>query len=158
MKKYLNYQKDDLKGQVTIGSNLLQGTLDLPEKFFAPEAILEGLKPAKRGHLEKEWSFYKKLINHYSQYFKDNPPYQLPKPKSSSSKSYSTSKKHTSTARNAVKNTPQYNNSTNVNMPTGGIQVTVGEPVNFQELAFQVGTRFVTEYKRAMENNKTARA
>ncbi|MNW34836.1 hypothetical protein D3C74_118210 [compost metagenome] len=159
VKDFIKYQKDRFKGQVTIGSNLLQGTLDIPEQFLTPDTIEEGFKSAlPLGPLSMQGWLNKKLVNHYKKYFKDNPPYQLPKPKSSSSKSYSTSKKHTTTARNAVKNTPQYNNSTNVNMPTGGIQVTVGEPVNFQELAFQVGTRFVTEYKRAMENNKTARA
>lgn len=159
VKDHLSYQRDGLKGQAIIGSNLLQGTLDLPEKFLTPETIEEGFKSAiPLGPISMQNWLDKKLMNHYTQYFKDNPPFKLPNLKTSSSKSYSTSKKHTSTARNAVKNTPQYNNSTNVNMPTGGIQVTVGEPVNFQELAFQVGTRFVTEYKRAMENNKTARA
>ncbi|MFM9276475.1 hypothetical protein [Paenibacillus jiagnxiensis] len=76
--------------------------------------------------------------------------------RTASSKSYRANEKHTQTATTSVKNSNRTTANTNVNMPQGAVQVSVGQPVNLAELALQVGQRFVTEYKRATENKRTA--
>ncbi|MGG1943169.1 hypothetical protein ABFY57_26215 [Paenibacillus polymyxa] len=75
-----------------------------------------------------------------------------------SSRTYRANDRHRTAAVHSVKNTNRNKSNMQVNMPTGAIQVAVGERVNFDALASEVGKRFVAGFRQAMDNNKTARA
>ncbi|KJD39996.1 transcriptional regulator [Paenibacillus polymyxa] len=75
-----------------------------------------------------------------------------------SSRTYRANDRHRTAAVHSVKNANRNKSNMQVNMPTGAIQVAVGERVNFDALASEVGKRFVAGFRQAMDNNKTARA
>ncbi|MGW9526618.1 transcriptional regulator [Paenibacillus terrae] len=75
-----------------------------------------------------------------------------------SSRTYRANDRHRKTAVHSVKSSNRNTSNMQVNMPTGAIQVAVGERVNFDALASEVGKRFVAGFRQAMDNNKTARA
>lgn len=75
-----------------------------------------------------------------------------------SSRTYRANDRHRKTAVHSVKSTNRNTSNMQVNMPTGAIQIAVGERVNFDALASEVGKRFAVGFRQAMNNNKTARA
>lgn len=122
-----------VKWDIKVKSMGLQGILDLPEN----------INP-------KEWFSSNNTDVNGTRKIGTSPT------RTASSKGYRANEKHTRTATASVKNSNRTTSNTNVNMPQGAVQVAVNEPLNLADLAVQVGKRFVTEYKRAVENQRTA--
>ncbi|ADO55146.1 hypothetical protein [Paenibacillus polymyxa] len=127
--------KEKVKKATSKTSDFLQMILDSPEKLNW-ELIQSTEKTAAK----------KSTPNKYSRTLV------------ASSRTYRANDRHRTAAVHSVKNTNRNKANMQVNMPTGAIQVAVGERVNFDALASEVGKRFVAGFRQAMDNNKTARA
>ncbi|TQS01050.1 transcriptional regulator [Paenibacillus ottowii] len=127
--------KEKVKKATSKTSDFLQMILDSPEKLNW-ELIQSTEKTAAK----------KSTPNKYSRTLV------------ASSRTYRANDRHRTAAVHSVKNTNRNKSNMQVNMPTGAIQVAVGERVNFDALASEVGKRFVAGFRQAMDNNKTARA
>ncbi|MDY8045938.1 transcriptional regulator [Paenibacillus polymyxa] len=126
--------KDTIKKATTKTSDFLQMILDSPEKLNW-EILQSTEKTAAKKSTPNKYS--RNLV--------------------ASSRTYRANDRHRTVAVHSVKNTNRNKSNMQVNMPTGAIQVAVGERVNFDALASEVGKRFVAGFRQAMDNNKTAR-
>ncbi|MGW8440549.1 transcriptional regulator [Paenibacillus sp. S33] len=126
--------KDTIKKATTKTSDFLQMILDSPEKLNW-ELLQSTEKTAAKKSTPNKYS--RNLV--------------------ASSRTYRANDRHRTVAVHSVKNTNRNKSNMQVNMPTGAIQVAVGERVNFDALASEVGKRFVAGFRQAMDNNKTAR-
>lgn len=126
--------KEKVKKAVTKTSDFLQMILDSPEKL--DWGLLADTKKTATRNVSNEFS--RNLV--------------------ASFRTYRANDRHRKTAVHSVKSTNRNTSNMQVNMPTGAIQVAVGERVNFDALASEVGKRFVAGFRQAMDNNKTARA
>ncbi|MDR6777502.1 hypothetical protein J2W98_001764 [Paenibacillus peoriae] len=127
--------KEKVKKATSKTSDFLQMILDSPEKLNW-ELIMRTEKTAAKKNAPNKFS--RNLV--------------------ASSRTYRANDRHRTAAVHSVKNTNRNKSNMQVNMPTGAIQVAVGERVNFDALASEVGKRFVAGFRQAMDNNKTARA
>jgi hypothetical protein len=127
--------KDTIKKATSKTSDFLQMILDSPEKL--------------------NWEIFQRTEKTAA---KKSTPNKYSRTLVASSRTYRANDRHRTAAVHSVKNANRNKSNMQVNMPTGAIQVAVGERVNFDALASEVGKRFVAGFRQAMDNNKTARA